>query len=50
LAELVIHEDTLPSPISKTAYEELAYRAWQQRIAADFVYFALKNGSWKEML
>jgi len=50
LPKLEIHEETSPRPISKTANEELAYRLRQQRIAADFGYFALKNDSLEEML
>ncbi|MBY3088595.1 GAF domain-containing protein [Rhizobium laguerreae] len=50
MSELEIQQDPLPSPNRKAAPKELAYRLRQQRIAADFGYFALKTEDLDELL
>ncbi|AHF88136.1 hypothetical protein RLEG3_03340 (plasmid) [Rhizobium leguminosarum bv. trifolii WSM1689] len=50
MSELEIQQDPPPSPDRKAAPKELAYRLRQQRIAADFGYFALKTEDLDELL
>ncbi|MGZ2426136.1 sensor histidine kinase [Rhizobium laguerreae] len=50
MSELEFQQDPPPSPERKAAPEELVYRLRQQRIAADFGYFALKTEELDELL
>ncbi|ASS53308.1 sensor histidine kinase [Rhizobium leguminosarum] len=50
MSEPEVHEEASPHPDRKAAPEELVYRLRQQRIAADFGYFALKTENLDELL
>lgn len=45
-----LHEETSPHPLETRPAEELAYRLRQQRLVADFGYFALSTGEFKVLL
>ncbi|MBW6426024.1 GAF domain-containing protein [Rhizobium sp. XQZ8] len=50
MAELEIHEETSPRPEVRLVTDELDYRLRQQRIAAEFGYFALKSEDLGDLL
>ncbi|KQS84815.1 histidine kinase dimerization/phosphoacceptor domain -containing protein [Rhizobium sp. Leaf383] len=45
-----LHEEPSPRPSEALPHEELAYRLRQQRLLADFGYFALTDGAFEALL